>query len=281
MNNTTKALTGKGIGVAVLDTGIFPHVDFGNQIIAFRDFVQHKTKPYDDNGHGTHVAGIIAGSGKASQERYCGVAPGCGIIALKVLDKNGNGQRKVVLKALKWVLANREAYNIRIVNISVGTTTQNPRQHQELIAGVEEVWDAGIVVVTAAGNQGPSPGTITAPGSSKKVITVGSSDMLTGGNFVSSIGPTRECICKPDIVTPGNQIISCAPDSGQGAYTKKSGTSMSTPRISGAVALLLEKDPLLSNVEVKMLLRESARDMGFARNQQGWGEFDMNAFLSY
>jgi len=228
------------------------------------------------------VAGIIAGTGLASNGRYRGMAPGCHIIALKVLDRNGNGQRKDILKALKWVLKNREKYNIRIVNISVGTTTQKEKQHRELIEGVEEAWDAGLIVVTAAGNRGPNPGSITAPGSSKKVITVGSSDMLKGSKLASSIGPTKDCVCKPDIVTIGNEIISCAPYSvREKAYTKKSGTSMSTPRISGAIALLLEEDPMLTNVEVKMLLRQSARDLGLARNQQGWGEFDLSRFLSY
>lgn len=230
----------------------------------------------------THVSGIIAGSGLASNGRYRGIAPGCHIIALKVLDRNGNGQRKDILKALKWVLQNREKYNIRIVNISVGTTTQNEKQHRELIEGVEEAWDAGLIVVTAAGNRGPNPGSITAPGSSKKVITVGSSDMLKGNKLVSSIGPTKDCICKPDIVTIGNEIISCAPYSArEKAYAKKSGTSMSTPRISGAIALLLEEDSMLTNVEVKMILRQSARDLGLSRNQQGWGEFDLSSFLSY
>lgn len=278
----SRILTGHGIGVAVLDTGIFPHVDFDDRIAAFHDFVQYKNKIYDDNGHGTHVSGIIAGSGKASSGRYCGMAPGCHIVALKVLDRHGNGQRKDILKALQWVLKNRKKYNIRIVNISVGTTTQNEKQHQELIKGVEDAWDSGLIVVTAAGNRGPEPGTITAPGSSKKVITVGSSDMLSGSKLISSIGPTKECICKPDLVTIGNEIVSCAPSTFRDkTYAKKSGTSMSTPRISGAIALLLEREPWLTNVEVKMILRESTRDMGFARNQQGWGEFDLQRFLGY
>lgn len=282
MSNDRKTLTGKGIGVAILDTGIFPHMDFDNRVIAFQDFVQYKTRPYDDNGHGTHVAGIVGGTGAASNGKYRGTAPGCNIIALKVLDRQGNGQRKDILRALKWVLANRTKYNIRIVNISVGTTTQNQKQHKELIAGVEEAWDEGLIVVTAAGNRGPNPGSITAPGSSRKVITVGSSDMLDGNKLISSIGPTRDCVCKPEIVTTGNEIVSCAPSLAScGGYTRKSGTSMSTPRISGGIALLLEKDPLLTNVEVKMLLRESARDLGFSRNQQGWGEFDLRQFLTY
>ena len=271
--------TGKGVGVAVLDTGIFPHMDFRNRIHAFADFVAYKSMPYDDNGHGTHVAGILAGDGTASMGKYKGVAPGCGLVALKVLDRFGNGSRDQVLRAFRWILAHREQYRIRIVNISVGTTCRSVSDQDVLIQGVEKLWDEGLVVVAAAGNQGPKPGSVTAPGSSRKVITVGSSDMLTGRSAVSGCGPTAECVCKPDLVAPGNHIVSCAPGTAN-TYGVKSGTSMSTPLVSGAIALMLEKDPLLTNVEIKMLLRESTDDMGLPRNRQGWGKFNFHKFMS-
>ena len=271
--------TGKGVGVAVLDTGIFPHMDFRNRIRAFADFVAYKSMPYDDNGHGTHVAGILAGDGAASMGKYKGVAPGCGLVALKVLDRFGNGSREQVLRAFRWILDHREQYSIRIVNISVGTTCRSVSDEDVLIQGVEKLWDEGLVVVAAAGNQGPKPGSVTAPGSSRKVITVGSSDMLTGRSAVSGCGPTAECVCKPDLVAPGNHIVSCAPGTAN-TYGVKSGTSMSTPLVSGAIALMLEKDPLLTNVEIKMLLRESTDDMGLPRNRQGWGKFNFHKFMS-
>ena len=271
--------TGKGVGVAVLDTGIFPHMDFRNRIRAFADFVAYKSMPYDDNGHGTHVAGILAGDGTASMGKYKGVAPGCGLTALKVLDRFGNGSREQVLRAFRWILDHREQYRIRIVNISVGTTCRSVSDQDVLIQGVEKLWDEGLVVVAAAGNQGPKPGSVTAPGSSRKVITVGSSDMLTGRSAVSGWGPTAECVCKPDLVAPGNHIVSCAPGTAN-TYGVKSGTSMSTPLVSGAIALMLEKDPLLTNVEIKMLLRESTDDMGLPRNRQGWGKFNFHKFMS-
>ena len=271
--------TGKGVGVAVLDTGIFPHMDFRNRIHAFADFVTYKSMPYDDNGHGTHVAGILAGDGTASMGKYKGVAPGCGLVALKVLDRFGNGSREQVLRAFRWILDHREQYRIRIVNISVGTTCRSVSDQDVLIQGVEKLWDEGLVVVAAAGNQGPKPGSVTAPGSSRKVITVGSSDMLTGRSAVSGCGPTAECVCKPDLVAPGNHIVSCAPGTAN-TYGVKSGTSMSTPLVSGAIALMLEKDPLLTNVEIKMLLRESTDDMGLPRNRQGWGKFNFHKFMS-
>lgn len=275
-------LTGKNVGVAILDTGIYPHPDFGSRILAFQDFVHFRNRSaYDDNSHGTHVAGILAGSGEASMGKHRGMAPGCNLIALKVLDHLGNGRKEDVLQAFRWILENEDRYNIRIVNISVGTTYKTRWEHDVLIQGVEEVWDRGLVVVAAAGNQGPRPGTITAPGCSKKVITVGSSDMIVGRRAVSGCGPTLECVCKPDLVAPGNQILSCnAPTSANGEwYTVKSGTSMSTPVISGAVALLLERDPMLTNVEVKMLLKDSTDDLGLPKNQQGWGLFNLSKMM--
>lgn len=271
--------TGKGVGVAILDTGIYPHMDFGSRIWAFSDFLSHKSYPYDDNGHGTHVAGILAGDGKASRGTYRGMAPGCGIIALKVLDRFGNGCKEDVLRAFSWVRTHREQYGIRVVNISVGTTLSSRTDHERLIRGVEELWDEGLVVVAAAGNQGPKPGSVTAPGSSRKIITVGSSDLLIGSSAISGRGPTRDCVCKPDLVAPGNKIIACAPG-GTTPYGVKSGTSMSTPVISGAVACMLEKHPHLTNVELKVMLKETAEDLGLERNQQGWGKFNGERFLS-
>ena len=268
--------TGKDIGVCLLDTGISDHPDFKGRIQMFVDFISNKKTPYDDNGHGTHVAGILCGDGSASGGRYKGVAPGCRIIAVKVLDRMGNGNKEDVLRAFQWILKNYQKYRVRIVNISVGTIYRTWCDHHLLSQGVEELWDQGLVVVAAAGNQGPKPGSITAPGSSKKVITVGSSDMLIGSAGVSGRGPTFECVCKPDLVTPGNRITSCLPG---GGYGIKSGTSMSTPFISGAIARMMEKDPLLTNVEIKMMLRDSTDDMGLPRNQQGWGKFNFKRFM--
>ena len=268
--------TGKDIGVCFLDTGIADHPDFKGRIQVFTDFIAGKKNPYDDNGHGTHVAGILCGDGSVSGGKYKGVAPDCRIIAVKVLDRFGNGNKEDVLRALQWILQNYRKFRIRIVNISVGTVYKTRCDHHILIQGVEELWDQGLVVVAAAGNQGPKPGSITAPGSSRKVITVGSSDMLVGNTAVSGRGPTFECVCKPDLVAPGNHITSCMPG---GGYGIKSGTSMSTPLVSGAIARMLEKDPLLTNVEIKMMLRDSADDMGLPRNQQGWGKFNFKRFM--
>lgn len=270
--------TGKGIGVCILDTGIYEHIDFAGRIWAFYDFLSFKRRPYDDNGHGTHVAGLAAGDGTASMGKYRGAAPGCGIISLKVLDRYGNGSQEDVLRALRWVREYRWQYGIRVVNISVGTTCNSGKDHVRLLDSVEQLWDEGMVIVTAAGNQGPKPGSITAPGSSKKVITVGSSDLLEGSSAISGRGPTADCVCKPDVVAPGNQIISCLPGKPY-SYGKKSGTSMSTPLVSGAIACALEKNPALTNTQIKRMLVNSADDMGLPRNQQGWGRFNRQRFL--
>ena len=270
--------TGKGIGVCILDTGIYEHIDFTGRIWAFYDFLAFKRRPYDDNGHGTHVAGLVAGDGTASMGKYRGAAPGCGIIALKVLDRYGNGSQDDVLRALRWIRENRQQYRIRVVNISVGTTCNSKRNHARLLESVEQLWDEGVVVVTAAGNQGPRPGSITAPGSSKKVITVGSSDLLEGRSAISGRGPTEECVCKPDIVAPGNKIMSCVPGKPY-SYGVKSGTSMSTPLVTGAIACALEKNPALTNTDIKTMLMNSAEDMGLPQNLQGWGKFNRRKFL--
>lgn len=271
-------LTGKGIGVAMLDSGIFPHIDFAGRILAFQDFIYDRKTPYDDNGHGTHVAGILGGSGAAFQGKYKGVACGCNLIGIKVLDRNGNGEKESVIRSLDWIQKNRNRYQIRIINISVGTTQKE--EHKDLIDAVERAWDTGLIVVAAAGNMGPGEGSITAPGSSRKIITVGSSDLLVKNRGISGRGPTNDCIIKPDVVAPGNAVISCANRNDNMPYTIKSGTSMSTPVVSGAIALLLEREPWLTNFEIKKRLRRTAKDLGYPHNLQGWGLFEVKSFLN-
>lgn len=271
-------ITGRGVRAAILDTGAYPHPDFKGRVIGFADMQHGRCGLYDDSGHGTHVAGILAGDGTASDRRYQGVAPGCHLVAAKVLDRRGNGRLQDVLRALQWISFNQNLYGIRIINISVGAAAKDSKAAARLIKAVEQAWDQGFVVVTAAGNMGPAYGSVTAPGSSKKVITVGASDMLDRISSVSGAGPTAECVCKPDLVAPGADVISCA--NKRNSYAIKSGTSMSTPRVSGAIALLLQKDPFLTNVEVKMLLRESCLDLGYPRNRQGWGKLDIQKLLA-
>lgn len=297
---------GEGVGVAIVDTGICLHKDFtegGNRVIAFKDFVNGRKEPYDDNGHGTHVAGIIGGNGYSSKGKYIGVAPLCNLIVIKVLDHRGDGNISDVLAGLQWIIDNQRKYNIRVVNISVGTTAKDSLDENSLLVqGVNAVWDSGIIVVVAAGNNGPDPMTISTPGISRKVITVGSSDdnisvevLGSKTKNYSGRGPTPYCIKKPDIVAPGSNIISCninrfvskkrmssqkhKANAFPMMYTIKSGTSMATPVVSGAIALLLSAYPGLSNREVKLSLRNSAVDLGEKREKQGWGLLNVRKLL--
>lgn len=279
---------GQNVGVAVLDTGIYKHPDFENRIAAFHDVVHRKTRFYDDCGHGTHVAGIIAGGGIYDRD-YRGVAPKASIISVKVLDHKGNGNINDLLKGLQWVIDNKDLYNIRIVNISAGTAPKGQEEEASaLIQGVDHAWDHGLVVVTAAGNNGPKPMSITTPGISRKVITVGCSDDhemvdVLGSRMVnySGRGPTPACILKPEIVAPGSGIMACAAPNRKSSrpYCKKSGTSMATPVVSGAIALLLSKYPEMTNIDVKIKLRESTINLGLPKNQQGWGMLDVKRLL--
>lgn len=284
-----RGIRGKGVSVAVLDTGISPHPDFSGRILGFQDFLGGKRESYDDCSHGTHVCGILAGSGAASGGKYRGIAPECRLIGLKVLDRQGNGNKEEVIRGIDWVIRNRKAYGIRILNISVGTVRESASMDRQLIDAVERAWDAGLVVVVAAGNMGPDPMSITVPGNSRKVITVGASDdcasIADGGikPCYSGRGPTVECVCKPDITAPGSGIVSCNAllRRGAGYYARKSGTSMATPVVSGCIALLLSAEPELTNVQVKMRLYETAVDLGLPRWQQGRGQIDAERLLRF
>ncbi|TCT15338.1 serine protease AprX [Natranaerovirga pectinivora] len=291
-------ITGRGIGVAVLDTGIYPHKDLTgrrNRILAFKDFVNNHNEPYDDNGHGTHVTGIIGGDGYSSSGKYMGIAPDCHFIGVKVLDDKGAGNISDVLAGLQWVIDNKEKYNIKVVNISVGTEDKDGEgETSALVRGVDAVWDNNLVVIVAAGNNGPRTMSITTPGISRKIITVGSSDdketvNIFGENITnySGRGPTSNCIKKPDVIAPGSNIVSCNTDKKYKSgviqdvgYTTKSGTSMATPIISGAVALLLSRHRNISNRDIKLKLKESTVDLGFIQSHQGWGMIDIKKLLS-
>ena len=237
-NCLNEGITGKGISVAIIDTGVEAHPDFDNRIIAFKDFVYNKSLPYDDSSHGTHVCGIIGGNGSLSDGKYRGVAPECNLVVCKVLDKKGDGNVEEMVQAIDWIIQNKAQLGIRVVNISIGTTTDDEIVERKVVEAVNKAWDAGLVVVTAAGNGGPYPNTISAVGASASVITVGCHE--GGADIVgakscetySGRGPSKYSDRKPDIVAPGTSIISCNRNVGYGfkgfnhMYLKKSGTYM-------------------------------------------------------
>ncbi len=280
-------ILGQGIGIAVVDTGLTKHPDYRSRITAWYDTLYGRPEPYDDNGHGSHVAGIAAGNGSLSRGKYLGIAPEAELIGIKVLNHKGNGTIHDIMNGLQWILRNQERLRIRIVNISIGTNDEKAYQEDSaFVRKVNQLWDAGIVVIAAAGNKGPAPHSISAPGNSRKVITVGSYDPDTSKqqeeSSHSGIGPTFSCIKKPDVVAPGSQIISCCPPrKGRGYfYSTKSGTSMSTPIVSGAIALLISKYPSMSPREVKIRLKNSCTDLSLPHERQGWGFLDIAKLIS-
>lgn len=276
---------GKGIVAAVLDTGICLHPDYRDRILGFRDFVNGRKRCYDDASHGSHVSGILGGDGRSMGGRYRGIAPECGIVHLKVLNQFGQGKVEDLLRGIDWVIDNRYRYHIRIMNISAGASEDDPESAM-LVDAVERAWDMGLTVVVAAGNMGPGEGTITVPGNSRKVITVGASDEFVkrparGNANYSGQGPTRNCVCKPELVAPGTGIVSCSAHWQNGRfYQVKSGTSMAAPAVSGCAALLLSACPDMTNVEVKMRLKEASTDLGLPFNRQGWGMPDLRRLLA-
>lgn len=284
----------ENVTVAILDTGIGAHPDFDSRIVAFEDFVNGRQGSYDDSGHGTHVAGCVGGSGYVSHGLYRGMAPACRLCVGKVLDSNGEGTIDSMRRGLLWVMKNRIHYQIRVLNVSlgIGTDGEKERMH-ELTDILDEMWRQGIVVVCAAGNNGPKEGTISPLGTSRSVITVGCHE---GGYFgarsdlcenYSGRGSRNMLYRKPDVVAPGTDIVSCnvrwrgnGRNGYRDAYTRKSGTSMATPIVSGAAALYLQKYPYMNNEQVKRQMIYCARDVGDTWNKQGWGMLNLEEMCS-
>lgn len=261
-----KGWLGRDVVVVVMDTGVALHPEIRERIWMFRDFVNEQKEVYDDNGHGTHVAGIIGG-------RKLGIAPLCKLIVLKVLDAEGNGKTEYCMNAFRWILENQEKYNIQVLNISMGMEEEAKDWNKmRILKAVELLWIRGITVVAAAGNLGPKEDSITIPGKSDYIITVGAYDVEYSGR-----GSWEKQIFKPDLVAPGSKIISC---NRENAYVSKSGTSMAAPVVSGAAAVLLSKFPYISNVEIKKRLKESCVDLNMDTTWQGKGLLNMKNLLT-
>jgi serine protease AprX len=303
---------GSGIGVAVIDSGVTAwHDDLtqagvpGSQRIdQFVDFVNGRHSPYDDYGHGTHVAGIIAGNGFDSGGAGAGIAPGVRLVVLKVLDANGRGRMSDVIAALDYVVSHQAAFNTRIINLSIGAGVFESYNSDLLTVAAKEAVDRGIIVVASAGNAGRNSqgrtvyGGITAPGNAPWVLTVGASS--TQGTIdrsddvmaaFSSRGPTAvDRAAKPDVVAPGVGTASLsAPEST--LFTTKSpylihgtvptpylpyfvlsGTSQAAPVVAGTVALMLQANPTLTPNAVKAILQYTAQTYdGYDALTQGAG----------
>lgn len=285
--------SGRPFSTAVLDSGVARHPDLTDKILCFRDYVHNQESSYDDNGHGTHICGILSGSGELSKGQYRGIVPEMGLVVGKVLDEKGNGYAEHMLKALHWIGTVREQYNIRIINISVGIGSLSCASlEQELKTALEKLWNDGMIVICAAGNKGPSSGSISAIGDSSRVIIVGCHDGEYFRNnpkrcdAYSGRGILYSPIRKPDIVAPGTDIMSCNAfyrrrgDRRHPPYVAKSGTSMAAPIVAGAAALTLMKYPAMTNYEFKQKLTRTATDLQEPWNKQGWGMVNVGRLLN-
>ena len=322
--SANEGYAGLNVGIAVLDTGVSNHADLGDNIIQYSFLGGAYPTPTiangvinalndgarnDHFGHGTHVAGLLSGSGHNSNGAYKGSAQQAKVLSLQVLDANGSGSMSDVMAALDWLLTYAEYFDIRVVNLSLGKGISESNETDPLVLSVERLWDAGIVVVVAAGNDGFSGSmTVNSPGNSRKVITVGSlTDSATGldasDDYVSSFssrGPTiGDYVLKPDLLAPGNRVVGtvsaksnlakalssrikeCSAEvcATEDAYLEMSGTSMATPIVSATVALMLEKDSFLSPATVKARLMRSARKIDVDPTEAGAGLLDADSAL--
>ncbi len=293
MNEVTESLWQRSsITIAVLDSGMGRHPDLEGKCIAFRDFVNDKEQHYDDCGHGTHVCGIICGSGELSQGKYRGIIPGARLVVGKVLDEKGDGRADAMLEGLDWILRSYKRLDIRVLNISVGIGALRSRDKQlRLKEMLEKLWEAGVVVVCAAGNKGPTENSISSIGGSDRAITVGCYDdagdvgLEENCALYSGRGVYQSALRKPDLVAPGTAVISCSygikrtKEGYENPYITQSGTSMSTPIVTGCAALLLQREPYLRNEQVKERLHYSSQDLGLPWNMQGWGLLNAKRLL--
>jgi len=307
-------LDGSGIGVAIVDSGAMrSHDDLDTRIERFVDFTSPRTHAYDDYGHGTHVAGIVAGSGADSGGARAGIAPGARLTVLKALDENGRGHISDVIAAIGYAVAHKDELHIRVLNLSIAAGVYESYLTDPLTLATRAAVDAGIVVVAAAGNNGRGPqgqtqyGGITAPGNAPWVLTVGASSHMgtidRGDDTIaafSSRGPGAiDAAAKPDLVSPGVGIESLSDPQGElytanadallpGTvqtpylpYMSLSGTSMAAPVVTGTVALMLQANPALTPNAVKAILQYTAQVYaGYDPLTQGAGFLNADGAVS-
>jgi serine protease AprX len=269
---------GEGMKIGVVDTGIDPtHPDFAGRIAAKTSLVGGDGT--DDNGHGTHVCSIAAGSGAASEGKYRGVAPAASLYVAKVLDANGSGSTSGVMAGVEWAVDQ----GVHVINLSLGSDGACDGTDALSTLCDQAVQQHGVVVCVAAGNAGPSAGTVGSPGCARWVITIGAADDSDVIANFSSRGPTADGRIKPDILFPGVNIVAAqAAGTSLGPvvaphYIRLSGTSMATPHATGSAALLLQAKPDLTPNQVKWVLLTSAVNLGQPANSQGSGRADVFA----
>ena len=299
---------GQGVTVAVIDTGVASVPDLANRIVSIPlDPFGLLTAPcmnfstelgcQDSYGHGTFVAGLIAGSGTSSSGTYVGVAPQAKILSVKLSGRDGTSSVSQLLGAIQWVVQNKDRFGIRVLNLSLRVDSNLSYRLDPVNFAVEQAWAKGITVVVAAGNEGPGPQTVTKPADDPWVISVGATDDAgtapLGDDTVvsfSSRGPTPQGVVKPDVVAPGDHLISLRSPNSQAdalypnfvgsSYRRGSGTSFSAPIVSGAAALYLSANPTATNDRVKYALTATAHPLaGATTADQGAGVIDVAAAL--
>lgn len=275
-------LTGKGVKVALIDTGIDAnHPDLQDKVVEWKDFINGEDAPYDDYGHGTHCAGIIGGTGAASDGKYKGVAPDVEFIGIKVLSKDGSGGLNAILKGVDYA-ANSDA---QVISMSLGSDQHS----QAMDDAVSKAVKKGKIVVVAAGNSGPKTKTVGCPSDCPNVITVGATDKSDQVASFSSRGPTKDGRMKPEICAPGKDIISTRADGVHpekaidNYYISMSGTSMACPMVSGTVALMVQKDPGLTAKKAKDTLEQTAKHIGSRtpNNDYGYGRISVKNAIDF
>ena len=276
-----RGVTGRGVTVAVLDTGVASVPDLAGRLVQVRNDLTGQTTPCknlsgeldcnDRYGHGTFIAGLVAGNGASSGGKWKGVAPEARILSVKAAGADGAADVSNILAAIQWVVSFKDRYNIRVLNLSLGTDSTQDWRVDPLNYAVERAWAAGMTVVVAASNKGPGAGTITKPADDPWVVTVGATDDRGTAGLgddqlpdFSGRGPTAHGLAKPDVAAPGAHVISLrAPGSTidtrfpwyvDGSYRRGSGTSMATGVVSGAVALMLQANPGFTPDRVKHAL---------------------------
>jgi len=281
--------TGKNITVAVLDTGVDDEHEFlrGKFVAGFdcSGSVSYVTNPDDRDGHGTHVASIIMSTGGATG-KYVGVAPDAKLVDVKILSERGVNLGDQLIRGIEWVIANKEKYDIKIINLSIGSDIEDPDGTSAISQAANQAVKNGIVVVAAAGNEGPNSQTLMAPSVADDVICVTALDDRNTINRnddviaeYSSRGPREDGAKKPDVCAPGTSIVGAkAAETGQATneIIAMSGTSMAAPHVAGLAALILEANPKLSPLQVKEIILETAEDKGSEGwdPNYGWGEID-------
>lgn len=260
---------GQGVGVAVIDTGVTGHLDLFSpkiRVAHFEDFLRGEEYPYDDNGHGSAVAGLIAGNGILSCGECRGSAPGAIIVALKAMNEKGEGSAFHILEAMQWIYSNREKYNIKVACMSFGT--ESTGSADPLVYGAEALWRSGITVVASAGNSGPQPGTVTSPGICPEIITVGAAGYDRDKPFVPEFSSRSapDAPIKPELVAKG--VDACCIGTVE-RYIKLSGTSMAAPVVAGYCADILARHPDFTPDKIKEILVSHAARLGLSGSGYG------------